>query len=163
MGRVELTILSTAITKQTFFGVSLMMNLLGTVNMANCTIKGNALMDVMNYCGPSCPITIDGVLQRSDDQIPRCAKLEPVRQKMLNWEKGVIADVEKVRFSLKRMRAHKQAGVGHVECSNCKIYEGMDEKFKACSKCENVVYCGRECQVAHWKEHKKECGKIQYS
>lgn len=26
-----------------------------------------------------------------------------------------------------------------------------------CSRCHKVCYCSRECQVAHWKQHKREC------
>jgi len=26
-----------------------------------------------------------------------------------------------------------------------------------CSRCLTVAYCGRDCQVAHWKAHKKAC------
>ena len=26
-----------------------------------------------------------------------------------------------------------------------------------CSKCKLVYYCGKECQQAHWKVHKKIC------
>lgn len=29
-----------------------------------------------------------------------------------------------------------------------------------CSKCKSAVYCGRECQVAHWPEHKKICKSL---
>ena len=28
---------------------------------------------------------------------------------------------------------------------------------KYCSRCRSVVYCSRECQVAHWTTHKPEC------
>jgi hypothetical protein len=37
---------------------------------------------------------------------------------------------------------------------------GCDEPGMAhCSRCKSVWYCGRECQVAHYKgRHKKECG-----
>ena len=28
-----------------------------------------------------------------------------------------------------------------------------------CSRCKLVWYCSRDCQVAHWKEHKKNCSK----
>ena len=40
-------------------------------------------------------------------------------------------------------------------CSNpncCK-----PESTQRCSKCKYVWYCGRECQVADWKSHKKMC------
>ncbi|KAE9405730.1 hypothetical protein BT96DRAFT_988236 [Gymnopus androsaceus JB14] len=36
-------------------------------------------------------------------------------------------------------------------------------KMTVCSRCRaigrEIRYCGRECQVADWKSHKKECGK----
>ena len=30
-------------------------------------------------------------------------------------------------------------------------------KFKKCSRCQVVIYCSRECQVAHYPEHKRLC------
>ena len=30
-------------------------------------------------------------------------------------------------------------------------------KFKLCSRCRAVIYCSRECQVAHYPQHKKLC------
>jgi hypothetical protein len=30
-------------------------------------------------------------------------------------------------------------------------------KFKKCSKCMQVAYCSKECQIADWKGHKKQC------
>lgn len=38
------------------------------------------------------------------------------------------------------------------KCAKC-----SKEAFKRCSKCKNVWYCSRECQVADWKEHKPKC------
>jgi len=29
--------------------------------------------------------------------------------------------------------------------------------FKKCSRCENIYYCSKECQVADWSEHKQFC------
>lgn len=29
--------------------------------------------------------------------------------------------------------------------------------LKTCGKCKSVWYCTRQCQVEHWKEHKKVC------
>ena len=31
------------------------------------------------------------------------------------------------------------------------------QRMKKCARCRAVVYCGKECQVAHWSEHKKVC------
>mmetsp|Transcript_37639 Transcript_37639/g.61458 ORF Transcript_37639/g.61458 Transcript_37639/m.61458 type:complete len:488 (-) Transcript_37639:266-1729(-) len=40
-------------------------------------------------------------------------------------------------------------------CANCKNV--LDKEASSCSRCKVARYCGRECQVAHWKEHKHEC------
>ena len=45
-------------------------------------------------------------------------------------------------------------------CSNCGIGEGGDgAALKPCSRCKVTLYCGRECQVQHWKAggHKAAC------
>ena len=39
-------------------------------------------------------------------------------------------------------------------CSNCS--EKMKQR-KKCSRCKSVYYCSKECQVNHWKTHRKEC------
>jgi hypothetical protein len=35
--------------------------------------------------------------------------------------------------------------------------------MKLCSKCKDVYYCGRDCQVAHWPDHKARCKAISKS
>jgi len=40
------------------------------------------------------------------------------------------------------------------ECFTCGETEGH---LMLCSKCRNVHYCSRDCQVANWSEHKKIC------
>ena len=30
-------------------------------------------------------------------------------------------------------------------------------KLKPCSVCKTAKYCGRECQIEHWKKHKPDC------
>ena len=44
-----------------------------------------------------------------------------------------------------------------MQCSGCGRARQLQEQFKKCSGCEKVRYCVRECQMQHWKEHKKDC------
>jgi len=39
-------------------------------------------------------------------------------------------------------------------CAKCGSSRG---DLKKCSRCSKVAYCGRECQVAHYKSHKAAC------
>lgn len=39
------------------------------------------------------------------------------------------------------------------ECTNCKINKAI---FR-CTACRNANYCCKECQIADWLRHKKEC------
>lgn len=39
-------------------------------------------------------------------------------------------------------------------CHSCMTEEG---KLKRCTGCGVAKYCSKECQTAHWKEHKKVC------
>ena len=44
------------------------------------------------------------------------------------------------------------------QCSGCGRARALQEKFRACSRCEKTRYCSKECQKKHWKgQHKKEC------
>ena len=50
------------------------------------------------------------------------------------------------------------------ECAECyRPHDPPEHKLNACNRCHRVFYCGRECQVKHWKEeingHKKKCNK----
>jgi TPR repeat protein len=37
-------------------------------------------------------------------------------------------------------------------CANCGVAEAAGgEDLKPCSRCKAVVYCGKECQMQHWK------------
>lgn len=38
------------------------------------------------------------------------------------------------------------------KCANCTL-----DATKRCKRCAQVWYCSKECQVAHWKEHRKVC------
>jgi len=41
------------------------------------------------------------------------------------------------------------------ECGQC----GKEEDLQNCSRCKVIAYCSRECQLAHWKQHKLVCKK----
>lgn len=41
-------------------------------------------------------------------------------------------------------------------CARC---GGTGEGLKRCARCLTIAYCGRECQTAHWSEHKPFCKK----
>jgi hypothetical protein len=32
-------------------------------------------------------------------------------------------------------------------------------RLQMCSRCKPVRYCGPQCQRAHWRAHKADCGK----
>lgn len=41
-----------------------------------------------------------------------------------------------------------------AQCANC---ENVSVQLMQCGRCNKVMYCGRTCQVAHYKEHKAMC------
>jgi len=43
---------------------------------------------------------------------------------------------------------------GRAQCANC---ENLSAQLLKCGRCNKVMYCGRACQVAHYKEHKAIC------
>jgi hypothetical protein len=42
-------------------------------------------------------------------------------------------------------------------CAACEKPEFSGVPLQICARCRAVVYCNRECQMAHWKKHKKAC------
>ncbi|KAK9815883.1 hypothetical protein WJX72_011265 [[Myrmecia] bisecta] len=43
-----------------------------------------------------------------------------------------------------------------ASCAFCK-HEGLYSTLRKCSRCREVEYCCKECQVKHWKLHKETC------
>jgi hypothetical protein len=81
--------------------------------------------------------------------------------------KGAPADAEAAR-SKSRGKSECTAGGsssssssssgGKGSCAGC---GAVAVKLRKCSGCQQVAYCNRECQTAHWKEHKKACSSRQ--
>ena len=46
-----------------------------------------------------------------------------------------------------------------TSCANCGKGEECDSDLKACTACNLVKYCNRDCQIAHRPQHKKACTK----
>lgn len=62
-----------------------------------------------------------------------------------------------VPASLKTVRTHVVNGkIIERVCAACSVWTG---KHMRCSGCGMVYYCGKPCQLAHWKEHKSACVK----
>ena len=55
----------------------------------------------------------------------------------------------------KKAAAAEAAADDEPACLEC----GKEGGLKRCAKCREACYCSRECQVAHWRVHKKACGK----
>jgi hypothetical protein len=49
-----------------------------------------------------------------------------------------------------------KGGANFHMCPIC-LKSGKDVKLKNCSLCESHYYCSKECQTAHWPQHKVTC------
>jgi len=47
-----------------------------------------------------------------------------------------------------------------TDCPNC--LKRIDQSLR-CIACKRIWYCGRDCQVAHWKKHKRDCRRLNRS
>jgi len=44
-----------------------------------------------------------------------------------------------------------------TQCACCGCGAENDMKLKPCPRCKGPLYCGKDCQRAHWKKGHKEC------
>ena len=64
---------------------------------------------------------------------------------------------------LKKMHLEARKTIPKIGiCSGCNE-EVKRELLDVCSRCVADQYCSRECQVAHWPEHKRGCDIFVYA
>ena len=78
---------------------------------------------------------------------------------VLYWARKAVGDRD-VNNRAKQLVGELE-GLGKTHCANCeKDAKCFSAPLDACGKCKAVWYCGRKCQVEHWKAgHKKDCIK----
>ncbi|KAF5368927.1 hypothetical protein D9758_002888 [Tetrapyrgos nigripes] len=93
------------------------------------------------------------------------SKLEG-HKRMSEWNKEVDRYIETMHDPRNRIDIEVESKIGphggplyrFCEAEDCDKVEGRDlDKMKACSQCQLVFYCSKECQKSSWKAHKDEC------
>jgi hypothetical protein len=72
---------------------------------------------------------------------------QTVEEELLKKQVCDSIDEAPARFLEKHARA----------CAGCARRAARPDELKWCSSCRRAFYCTKECQVAHWKEHKAAC------
>lgn len=55
---------------------------------------------------------------------------------------------------------HGSAVPGAPPPLSCDLCKKAIASIKRCGKCRVAAYCSRDCQVKHWKVHKRDCGRL---
>ena len=59
---------------------------------------------------------------------------------------------------LANVRTHVKDGkIVERNCAACGVWDRTGVSYRRCKACMMVYYCGKECQLAHWKMHKTVC------
>jgi hypothetical protein len=70
---------------------------------------------------------------------------------------GTLQDTQRKWQQLKaKVQAEKEAP-GLQSCAHCGAREVHVAQFKRCAACKGVVFCGKDCQLANWPQHKAAC------
>lgn len=69
---------------------------------------------------------------------------------------SAVASTKLVSFTSVSASASSMAReIGSINYMSCMVCRSPASH--RCAVCEGVMYCGKACQLQHWKEHKKSC------
>jgi len=107
----------------------------------------------------SCSVALS---RRTNEQLQKSARsihtaLRNIPKTPTYFRHSVNQNRDLIGALLERAASVKR-GTDTQLCRFC-LTSGTD--FQCCSKCQRATYCSRECQVEHWKVHKKECKMMQ--
>ena len=80
------------------------------------------------------------------------------------WIKAAVQDKENALQMLQRLDKEEGRTTPTILCcSTCGKPKTPLRPLHPCKLCHAVQYCGRECQVQHWKQggHRRECKKLR--
>ena len=100
-----------------------------------------------------CMLVIDVLLTMTRNRNRNGGTYRPDSGKSLVIASGVTSEWIKPFYENYDCSKHR------AECAACQKKEEFyaEEEFNACAGCQISLYCSRECQKAHWKEHKEFC------
>ena len=137
-GKTKAHIIGTCIRNSINSAMCIFPGVVGTVEVNQCSLMDNA-REITHVSGPKCSFILNGML---------------VAPTITQYDLPGSP-------SLRVHRNFQLAGLLDIRCLNCGTIENLDgEMFSMCGLCKNVVYCSKDCQRAHWKEHKKTCKRI---
>ena len=80
------------------------------------------------------------------------------------WIKAAVQDQEQALRMLQRLdKLEGRTTPTILCCSTCGKPKTPLRPLKPCKLCRTVQYCGRDCQMQHWKKggHRRECKKLR--
>lgn len=98
-------------------------------------------------------------------------QLPEIRARIMNGKNwNAIAKYQVDNFFTQTVEAIKEEMSEIMKLYNSNVYDDFMEEPKCagcgeaatqrCSRCKEEWYCGRECQLKRWKQHKEMCGFI---
>lgn len=111
-----------------------------------------------------CPTPIDGVPCVADYMpLPICE--QPACNQAANRQTQEALQMMRGELAKEESGGEDFFAAQRVSCAFCNtVKAGTSAKLQSCARCRAVWYCGRACQVAHWKAgHKHVCVPVDVS